>query len=192
MRIACSAHFSDCTVTESFLVQVSVWPPSSGSFTATEAEYGPRAWSGREQRSSSPWGEYVPDRAPVTSGVPEEVRRFVLQCIDSVEQLEVLLLLHGSPAVVWSAEAVATTLYSNPDSITRRLNGLHARGLLAATEVSSYRYLPRTPELDATVSLVADTYRLRRVAVITVIASKPMENVRAFSDAFRLRKKDDD
>jgi len=128
----------------------------------------------------------------VTSGVPEEVRRFVLQCIDSVEQLEVLLLLHGSPAVVWSAEAVATTLYSNPDSITRRLNGLHARGLLAATEVSSYRYLPRTPELDATVSLVADTYRLRRVAVITVIASKPMENVRAFSDAFRLRKKDDD
>jgi len=128
----------------------------------------------------------------VTSGVPEEVRRFVLQCIDSVEQLEVLLLLHGSPAVVWSAEAVATTLYSNPDSITRRLNGLHARGLLAAIEVSSYRYLPRTPELDATVSLVADTYRLRRVAVITVIASKPMENVRAFSDAFRLREKDDD
>jgi hypothetical protein len=28
------------------------------------------------------------------------------------------------------------------------------------------------------------------VAVTTVIASKPMENVRAFSDAFRLRKKD--
>jgi hypothetical protein len=40
------------------------------------------------------------------------------------------------------------------------------------------------------VRLLADTYRERRVAVITVIASKPMENVRAFSDAFRLRKKD--
>lgn len=128
----------------------------------------------------------------MTSGIPEEVRRFVLQCIDSVEQLEVLLLLHRSPAVVWSPEAVATTLYSNPDSIARRLAGLHARGLLSVTEASSYRYLPKTPELAATVTLLADTYRQRRVAVITVIASKPMENVRAFSDAFRLRKKDKD
>ena len=128
----------------------------------------------------------------MTSGIPEEVRRFVLQCIDSVEQLEVLLLLHGSPAVVWSPEAVAATLYSNAPSIVRRLAGLHAKGLLAAAEGSSYRYLPRTPELDSTVVLLADTYRQRRVAVITVIASKPMENVRAFSDAFRLRKKDKD
>jgi hypothetical protein len=128
----------------------------------------------------------------VTSGIPEEVHRFILQCIDSVEQLEVLLLLHGSPAVTWSPEAVATNLYSNPDSIGRRLAGLCGKGLLAVTEASSYRYQPRTPELDATVLRLADTYRQRRVAVITVIASKPMENVRAFSDAFRLRKKDKD
>ncbi len=131
------------------------------------------------------------DQSSVTSGIPEEVRRFVLQCIDSVEQLEVLLLLQGSPGVVWSPEAVATNLYSNPASIARRLTGLHAQGLLAA-DATSYRYLPKTPELEATVSLLAETYRERRVAVITVIASKPMENVRAFSDAFRLRKKDKD
>ena len=87
---------------------------------------------------------------------------------------------------------MATTLYSNPDSIARRLAGLHSKELLEATEASSYRYSPKTPELDATVLLLAETYRQRRVAVITVIASKPMENVRAFSDAFRLRKKDKD
>ena len=87
---------------------------------------------------------------------------------------------------------MATTLYSNADSIARRLTGLHAKGLLAVREGSSYHYSPKTPELDATVSLLADTYRQRRVAVITVIASKPMEKVRAFSDAFRLRKKDKD
>lgn len=125
----------------------------------------------------------------MTSDIPEAVRRFVLECIDSVEQLEVLVLLHGSPAVTWSPEAVATTLYSNRQSIALRLAGLHAKGVLASTE-ASYRYLPKTPELDATVSLVAQTYRQRPVAVITMIASKPMEKVRAFSDAFRLRKKD--
>ena len=85
---------------------------------------------------------------------------------------------------------MAQVLYSNPDSIRRRLAGLQAKELLASTASTSYRYQPKTPALDATVTLLSDTYRERRVAVITVIASKPMENVRAFSDAFRLRKKD--
>jgi hypothetical protein len=35
-------------------------------------------------------------------------------------------------------------------------------------------------------------YRERRVAVITLIASKPIENVRAFSDAFRIRRNKED
>jgi len=126
----------------------------------------------------------------VTARIPEEVRHFLLQCIDSVEQLEVLLLLHRTPEQAWTPETVAQVLYSNADSIRRRLAGLHANGLLDSTASSSYRYLPKTSALDATVKLLADTYRERRVAVITVIASKPMENVRAFSDAFRLRKKD--
>ena len=41
------------------------------------------------------------------------------------------------------------------------------------------------------IDTLADTYRERRVAVVTAIASKPMENVRAFSDAFRLRRKEE-
>ena len=126
----------------------------------------------------------------MTARIPEEVRNFLLQCIDSVEQLEVLLLLHRTPEQAWNPETVAQALYSNAGSIQRRLAGLHANGLLASTASSSYRYQPKTSALDATVRLLADTYRERRVAVITVIASKPMENVRAFSDAFRLRKKD--
>lgn len=126
----------------------------------------------------------------MTARIPEEVRNFLLQCIDSVEQLEVLLLLHRTPEQAWSPETVAQALYSNADSIRRRLAGLHGNGLLASTASSSYRYQPKNSALDATVRLLADTYRERRVAVITVIASKPMENVRAFSDAFRLRKKD--
>jgi hypothetical protein len=43
----------------------------------------------------------------------------------------------------------------------------------------------------AAVGDLAATYAERRVAVITLIASRPMDNVRAFSDAFRLRKKED-
>jgi hypothetical protein len=129
----------------------------------------------------------------VTSVIPDDVRRFILECIDSVEQLEVLLLLHGSPSVEWSSESAARALYSNPESIARRFAGLHAKELLVCSNPpATYRYRPKTVDLDATVARLAQTYRERRVAVITLIASKPMENVRAFSDAFRLRRKDKD
>lgn len=127
----------------------------------------------------------------MSSALPEEIRQFLLRYIDSVEQLEVLLLLRGSPTTAWSPEAVARALYSNPTSVSYRLAMLQRHELAVAAEPpSSYRYQPKTPELDAAVDRVAEMYKERRVAVITFIASKPMANVRAFADAFRLRKKD--
>jgi hypothetical protein len=126
----------------------------------------------------------------VSSAVPEDVRRFVARYIDSVEQLEVLLLLFSSPGTHWSPEAVAQSLYSNPTSVAHRLAILQRHDLLTATEPpSSYRYEPTTPELHETVARLEEAYKERRVAIITLIASQPMQNVQAFSDAFRLRKK---
>jgi hypothetical protein len=43
-------------------------------------------------------------------------------------------------------------------------------------------------DLHSAVTHLDQIYRERRVAVITLIASKPIENVRAFSDAFRIRR----
>jgi hypothetical protein len=128
----------------------------------------------------------------VTQAIPDDVDRFLARHVDTIEQLEVLLLLHRCPATDWTAESVASALYIQPASAARRLAALAGFGLLAskAESAPTYRYAPRTPELDATVGRLADTYRERRVAVITAIASRPMENVRAFSDAFRFRKKD--
>jgi hypothetical protein len=121
-------------------------------------------------------------------GLPEDVHRFLYQNIDSVEQLEVLLLLRQSPRG-WSADEVARELYSHPSSILHRLSSLAGRGLLRELEPACFQYAPRSADLHETVTRVAETYRERRVAVITLIASKPVENVRAFSDAFRIRRK---
>ncbi len=60
---------------------------------------------------------------------------------------------------------------------------------LPELEPACYQYAPRSTALHETVTRVAECYRERRVAVITLIASKPIENVRAFSDAFRIRRK---
>jgi hypothetical protein len=133
--------------------------------------------------------------------IPDDIHRFLHANIDSVEQLEVLLLLQrerdggerdgGERDGDWTAESAARVLYSQPSSIAGRLASLQAKGLVANSG-AGYRYAPKSDAVRDTVSRLAETYRERRVAVITVIASKPMENVRAFSDAFRLRQRDEE
>jgi DNA-binding IclR family transcriptional regulator len=120
--------------------------------------------------------------------LPQDVHQFLYRNIDSVEQLEVLILLLHHPERGWSPDEVARELYSHPASIARRLAMLLGQDLLREVEPGCYQYAPRTGELHATVLRVSEMYRERRVAVVTLIASKPIENVRAFSDAFRIRR----
>jgi DNA-binding IclR family transcriptional regulator len=122
------------------------------------------------------------------NGLPADVHRFLYDHIESVEHLEVLLLLARTPERGWSTTEVAETLYSHPSSIKLRLARLLGQGLLREIQEGCYRYAPRTVELHSTVQRVAECYHERRVAVITLIASKPLDNVRAFSDAFRIRR----
>jgi len=122
------------------------------------------------------------------NGLPADVNRFIHDNIESVEHLEVLLLLARTPERGWSASEVAETLYSHPASIRLRLARLLGQGLLGEIEEGCYKYAPRSTELHETVQRVSECYHERRVAVITLIASKPLDNVRAFSDAFRIRR----
>jgi hypothetical protein len=126
------------------------------------------------------------------TGLPDDVYRFLHQYIDSVEQLEVLLLARLSPGRSWSSEDMARELYSHPSSIAQRFQSLLGRNLLRESAPGFFTYAPRSAQLDQVVARVAEMYRQRRVAVISLIASKPMENVKAFSDAFRIRKRKED
>jgi hypothetical protein len=127
----------------------------------------------------------------VVTGLPDNVHRFILQHVASVEQLEVLLLTRRSPGRSWSTEDMARELYSHPTSIEGRFQALLGSGLLRETGQGYYQYAPRTLELDAAVGRLEEMYRERRVAVITAIASRSVANVQAFSDAFRIRRKED-
>jgi hypothetical protein len=122
---------------------------------------------------------------------PEEVRRFILETINSVEQLEVLLLLRREADRDWTAAAVGQAISTSTAAAAMRLSDLAGRGFLTATQAggdTTYRYAAAAPERERLVDLLATTYAERRVAVISLIYSKPNDQVRAFADAFRLRK----
>ncbi len=127
----------------------------------------------------------------MSTGIPEDVRSFVFQHIASVEQLEILLLLRTRADRAWTAEEVAAELRTDARSVRERMDDLRAGGLLAPSG-DGVRYEPRSPALDRTVGNAAACYESHRVAMITLIFSKPSDRIRSFADAFRLRKEEDD
>ena len=118
--------------------------------------------------------------------LPTAVRRLIAERIESVQQLEILLLLRAAPDKHWSPPEVARALVTQVESCEEWLEEM-ARTRLLAGDGLVYRYAPATAELEDAVDALAESYAKYRVAVIAFIFSKPSERVRTFSDAFRIR-----
>lgn len=126
------------------------------------------------------------------SDLPDIVRALIVAHIDSVVQLEVLLLLQADPTRARTAAEVARELRIDATWVAGQLRQLCDAGLLSCTDQpdTSYAYAPRTPELRDAANELAKAYTERRVTVISLIFSKPVDPIRSFTDAFRLRRKD--
>ena len=131
------------------------------------------------------------------AGVSQEAIGFLTEHIDSVLELELLLLLRSDPARSWSATELAQHLKIDPAFAAAQLDNFHQRKLLArdasrtAESDAAYRYAPASADLDATVAAVAAAYTSHRVSIIGLIFSKPTSNLKTFADAFRIRKDKD-
>ena len=126
------------------------------------------------------------------SNLPDNVIAFIRKHIDSVEQLEMLLLLKRRADRDWTAAQVSRELSSHPDSATARLSEFCSKGLVIekrSAESISYQYRP-IPGLDSTLAQVAQAYGMYPVRLINLIFSKPIDRIRTFSDAFKFRKED--
>jgi hypothetical protein len=92
----------------------------------------------------------------MSEAIPDDVREFVQKHIDSIAQLEALLLLRREVAVLWNDTTVAQRLYITADGAAEVLGILVARGFLKSDGKSYLYQCP--PKLDALVGRVADVY----------------------------------
>ena len=118
--------------------------------------------------------------------IPDDVRDFILRNIDSIAQLEALLLLRAQPDVSWTVEKVAQRLYTSQPDIAEVLARLGADGFLSV-QAHAYRFECATPEQRAMVDRTADTYQRQLIAVTNMIHAKP-RRIRQFADAFKFKK----
>jgi len=124
-----------------------------------------------------------------STSIPPRVRQFIADHVDSVMQLEVLLLVAAGPQRAWTAKDLAELLRIDPAWVDTQLRAMAAGGLLAQqADPATFRFEPRTADLAQAVDELAKTYADRRVTVIGLIFAKPIDKIRSFADAFRIRK----
>jgi hypothetical protein len=122
--------------------------------------------------------------------IPDDIARFILEKVDSVAQLEALLLLHNNSEKQWSVRALAARLYVDEEQTARLLSDLCRQGL--AVEIPSkpplYQYQPSSIQLRQMVDRVAEFYSKHLVPITNLIHSKPKTRLQQFADAFKFRK----
>ena len=120
--------------------------------------------------------------------LPAELRAFLYSCIESIDQVELLLMMRGSERMR-TARDIATELRLPIAAARGHVETLTARGLLEARvgDETSYRYQPKSAELGRYCDLLAQYYITARQSVIAFVATESRRSIKRFSAAFRLR-----
>jgi hypothetical protein len=118
--------------------------------------------------------------------LPAELREFLTRNIDSIAQLEALLLLRSAPDSVWGGRDTAARLYVSEREALEALSHLAMLGLLARSD-ECYRYAPQSDTLSGVVDILADSYRHHLIPITNLIHAKP-RRILQFADAFKLKK----
>lgn len=124
--------------------------------------------------------------APV---IPERVLRFLAEKIDTVPELEALLLMWQDPTRAWSEEEIAARVYVPRTKAALILQALQRRQLVTAEgQPALYRYSSALDPAGDVMAEVAAEYRRHLVQIATLIHSRGSSSVREFARAFDLKK----
>lgn len=123
--------------------------------------------------------------------IPEDVARFLYDHVESIDQLEILRVLGEARDREWGVAVLAAAVQAEPQAVRAHLSAMHGRGLLAMTTQGagpSCRHGARTPELADMIDRLLQIYRERPVTMIKMVYERARDPLRAFADAFRIRK----
>lgn len=121
------------------------------------------------------------------AALPPAVRELIARRIDSIAELEALLLLFNEPHARWDAAAVARRLYVPEPQALEVLRRLAERGL-ASVDGGCWRFAPSAPAIGEAVGALAALYAQRLIAITALIHAKPARGIEEFARAFVLRR----
>jgi hypothetical protein len=103
--------------------------------------------------------------------IPDQIAQFIVEKIDSVAQLEALLLLCGKPEDRWSLQALARLLYIDEKQTAELLSRLAVQRLVSADgEPPLYCYDPSSTDVRNLVDRLAEIYAKQLVRATQLIS----------------------
>src|ERR1051325_8753156 len=114
--------------------------------------------------------------------VPDDVRDYILNHIDSIVELEALMLLGAHPGEPGDVAKMARRLYVSEPEVSDAVGRLVSDGVVSLNE-GAFSYRPAPEALDL-LERVAATYRRHLIAGTNLIHSKP-SRISQFADAFK-------
>jgi len=121
--------------------------------------------------------------------VPAHVLRFLEENIDTVPQLETLLMMSEAPDRSWSVADVASRNYVTEQRATDTLNALQRRGLVTSEESPlHFRFSPATDETRTAIADLARCYQRNLSRITELVHAKPSAAITEFARAFDLKK----
>jgi hypothetical protein len=118
--------------------------------------------------------------------IPPDVREFIIRHIDTVSELEALLILRAHRGAEWDVGQIAARVYTPEREIAQVIERFLSEGFLER-DGDRFRYNEKNTAADRTIGELAKYYASHLIPVTNMIHSKP-RSMRSFSDAFKLRK----
>ena len=122
--------------------------------------------------------------------IDDDVRRFILDEIDTVSHLEALLLIWESAPATWTVDVVASRTYVGTETAAGILADLQRRGFVTTDEDEqrAWRYNDSDGPHAQLLPRVAATYRRHLILVAKMIHDRGPASVLEFARAFHVRK----
>lgn len=122
----------------------------------------------------------------MSNEIPEPLRLLLRKYFNSVSLLDVLFLLKRGSHKGWTAEEVSGEMRTNRSYASSQLTELTAARLVK-NEDGKYFFAPEKEEAEL-IDQLEELYHARRSTVINFIYSQPIESIRNFADAFKIKK----
>jgi len=102
--------------------------------------------------------------------LPRETRLLLRDHVHSAGELDLLMLLHGERARVWTVDEICTALRCPSGWVEPRLEALCGAGVFARRD-DGYACVPASQELDGALHALEDAQRTRWAELTALIAA---------------------
>jgi len=126
----------------------------------------------------------------MSSAIPDDIRRYLIQCVPSVPYIEAILLMRDGADAAWSASSLGRRLYLADEDAALLLARLKADSLVSIVPGAErhYRFAPATQELERIWSQLAVVYARNLIEVSTLIHMNSVGKAQILANAFVWRK----